>query len=130
MMKQEILSYPVILTEYSDESGHYYVVTSPNIQGLVADGETIAEALYEASDAIATILDGEEYPKEQDPKKWNLKQNQQTSWVNVNMTRWQAKHGKTVRRNVTIPEGLNNWAKENSINVSQVVTEALAQMQK
>ena len=130
MMKQEILSYPVILTEYNDESGHYYVVTSPNIQGLVADGETIAEALYEASDAIATILDGEEYPKEQDPKKWNLKQNQQTSWVNVNMTRWQAKHGKTVRRNVTIPEGLNNWAKENSINVSQVVTEALAQMQK
>lgn len=129
-MKQEILSYPVILTEYNDESGHYYVVTSPNIQGLVADGETIAEALYEASDAIATILDGEEYPKAQDPKKWNLKQNQQTSWVNVNMTRWQAKHGKTVRRNVTIPEGLNNWAKENSINVSQVVTEALAQMQK
>ena len=46
------------------------------------------------------------------------------------MTRWQAKHGKTVRRNVTIPEGLNNWAKENSINVSQVVTEALSQMQK
>lgn len=129
-MKQEILSYPVILTEYNDESGHYYVVTSPNIQGLVADGETIAEALYEASDAIATILDGEEYPKAQDPKKWNLEQNQQTSWVNVNMTRWQAKHGKTVRRNVTIPEGLNNWAKENSINVSQVVTEALTQMQK
>lgn len=129
-MKQEILSYPVILTEYNDESGHYYVVTSPNIQGLVADGETIAEALYEASDAIATILDGEEYPKAQDPKKWSLKQNQQTSWVNVNMTRWQAKHGKTVRRNVTIPEGLNNWAKENSINVSQVVTEALTQMQK
>lgn len=129
-MKQEILSYPVILTEYNDESGHYFVVTSPNIQGLVADGETIAEALYEASDAIATILDGEEYPKTQNPKKWNLEQNQQTSWVNVNMTRWQAKHGKTVRRNVTIPEGLNNWAKENSINVSQVVTEALAQMQK
>lgn len=129
-MKQVILSYPVILTEYNDESGHYYVVTSPNIQGLVADGETIAEALCEAADAIATILDGEEYPKIQDPKKWNLKQNQQTSWVNVNITRWQAKYGKTVRRNVTIPEGLNNWAKENSINVSQVVTEALEQMQK
>lgn len=129
-MKQEVLSYPVILTEYNDESGHYYVVTSPNIQGLVADGETIAEALYETSDAIATLLDGEEYPKVQDPKKWKLNDNQQTSWVNVNMTRWQAKHGKTVRRNVTIPEGLNKWAKENSINVSQVVTKALTQMQK
>lgn len=129
-MKQEVLSYPVILTEYNDESGHYYVVTSPNIQGLVADGETIAEALYETSDAIATLLDGEKYPKVQDPKKWKLNDNQQTSWVNVNMTRWLAKHGKTVRRNVTIPEGLNKWAKENSINVSQVVTKALTQMQK
>lgn len=127
-MKQEILSYPVILTEYNDKSGHYFVVTSPNIQGLVADGESIAEAIESASDAIATALDGEAYPKVQDPKKWKLKDNQQTSWVNVNMTKWQAKYGKTVRRNVTIPEELNKWAKENSINVSKVVTQALIQM--
>lgn len=127
-MKQEILSYPVILTEYNDKSGHYFVVTSPNIQGLVADGESIAEAIESASDAIATALDGEMYPKVQDPKKWKLKDNQQTSWVNVNMTKWQAKYGKTVRRNVTIPEELNKWAKENSINVSKVVTQALMQM--
>ena len=44
-MKQDIATYPVILTEYNDESGHYYVVTSPNIQGMVTDGETIPEAL-------------------------------------------------------------------------------------
>ena len=127
-MKQEILSYPVILTEYNDKSGHYFVATSPNIQGLVADGESIAEAIESASDAIATALDGEMYPKVQDPNKWKLKDNQQTSWVNVNMTKWQAKYGKTVRRNVTIPEELNKWAKENSINVSKVVTQALIQM--
>ena len=127
-MEQVILSYPVILTEYNDESGHYFVVTSPNIQGLVADGNSIAEALENASDAIATAIDDEEYPKVQDPKKWKLEDNQQTSWVNVNMTKWQARYGKTARRNVTIPEGLNDWAKENSINVSKVVTQALMQM--
>ena len=127
-MEQVILSYPVILTEYNDESGHYFVVTSPNIQGLVADGNSIAEALENASDAIATAIDDEEYPKVQDPKKWKLEDNQQTSWVNVNMSKWQARYGKTVRRNVTIPERLNDWAKENSINVSKVVTQALMQM--
>lgn len=127
-MEQVILSYPVILTEYNDESGHYFVVTSPNIQGLVADGNSIAKALENASDAIATAIDDEEYPKVQDPKKWKLEDNQQTSWVNVNMSKWQARYGKTVRRNVTIPEGLNDWAKENSINVSKVVTQALIQM--
>lgn len=85
-MKQEILAYPVILTEYNDEDGHYYVVTSPNIQGMVTDGETITEALYHAKDAIATMLDAPNYPKIQDPKDWKLEKNQQVSWVTVNMT--------------------------------------------
>ena len=109
-MKQEILAYPVILTEYNDD-GHYYVVTSPNIKGMVTDGDTIAEALYHAKDAMATMLDGTNYPKTQDPKRWELKGNQQVSWVTVNMTKWQSRYGKTVRRNSSIPEGLNNLAK-------------------
>ncbi len=126
-MKQEILAYPVILTEYHDD-GHYYVVTSPNIKGMVTDGNSIAEALVHAEDAIATMLDGIDYPKVQDPKSWKLKENQQVSWVTVNMTKWQNKYGKTVRRNISIPAGLNKWAKENKINVSQVTTNALREM--
>ena len=126
-MKQEILAYPVILTEYHDD-GHYYVVTSPNIKGMVTDGNSIAEALVHAEDAIATMLDGIDYPKVQDPKSWKLKENQQLSWVTVNMTKWQNKYGKTVRRNISIPAGLNKWAKENKINVSQVTTNALREM--
>lgn len=69
-MKQDIVIYPVILTEYNDELGHYYVVTSPNIKGLVTDGETITEALFNVKDAIATMLIGIKYPKVQDPRKW------------------------------------------------------------
>lgn len=126
-MRQEILAYPVILTEYHDD-GHYYVVTSPNIKGMVTDGNSIAEALVHAEDAIATMLDGIDYPKVQDPKSWKLKENQQVSWVTVNMTKWQNKYGKTVRRNISIPAGLNKWAKENKINVSQVTTNALREM--
>lgn len=129
IMKPVILAYPVVLTEYNDD-GRYYVVTSPNIQGMVTDGDTIAEALVNAEDAIATILDGSDYPKVQDPKQWSLKDNQQTSWVTVNMTKWHNKHSKRVRRNISIPEYLSKWAKENKINVSQVTTEALQEMQK
>lgn len=75
------LKYPVILTAYNDESGHYYVATSPNIQGLVADGETIEEALYETQDAILCLLEGEKYPKVQDPADWKLKDKQKVFWV-------------------------------------------------
>lgn len=131
-MKNNVLAYPIILTEYNDESGHYYVVTSPNIDGLVTDGKTIAKALIHAEDAIATILDatGKKQIEVQDPTKWKLEPNQQVSWVRVDMDKWLSKHDqKTVRRNVTIPEGLNNWAKENRINVSQVVTNALKELQ-
>ncbi len=128
-MKQELLAYPVILTEYNDEAGHYYVVTSPNIKGMVTDGETIAEALVHAEDAIATMLEGAEYPAVQDPKEWQLKDGQFTSWVSINMTKWRNRYGKTVRRNISIPEGLNKWAKENKINVSKVTTTALLEMQ-
>lgn len=129
-MKQDIDTYPVILTEYNDESGHYYVVTSPNIQGMVTDGETIPEALENAKDALATMLANElERPEVQDPREWTLDKGQQTSWVSVNMTRWLNKYGKTVRRNISIPADLNEWAKKNKINVSKVATEALYDLQ-
>jgi predicted RNase H-like HicB family nuclease len=94
-MKQEIVAYPIILTEYNDEAGHYYVVTSPNLQGLVTDGKSITEALSNAKDAIATLLDGLNYPKVQDPRRWELNKQQQTSWVTVNLTKWRNKHEKT-----------------------------------
>lgn len=130
-MKQDIATYPVILTEYNDESGHYYVVTSPNIRGMVTDGETISKALDNAKDALATMLANEkERPEVQDPRKWDLEKGQQTSWVSVNMTRWLNKNVKTVRRNITLPADLNEWAKQNKINVSKVTTDALYDMQK
>lgn len=129
-MKQDIATYPVILTEYNDESGHYYVVTSPNIKGMVTDGATIPEALDNAKDALATMLANEkERPAVQDPRTWDLDKGQQTSWVSANMTRWLNKNVKTVRRNITLPADLNEWAKQNKINVSKVTTDALYDMQ-
>lgn len=128
-MKQEIVNYPVIMTEYNDESGHYYVVTSPNIPGMVTDGDDIPTALHNTKDAIATMLVDTKYPEIQDPRKWKLENGEQTSWVTVNMTKWLDKYGKTVRRNITLPKGLNEWAKKNKINVSKVTREALYEMQ-
>lgn len=118
-MKKDILVYPVVITECNDESGHYYGVTSPNIKGMVTDGSTLPEAVIHAEDAIATMIcDLPDYPEVQDPNKWDLKPNESVAWITVNMAKWLSRYGKTVRRNISIPEGLNNWAKENKINVS------------
>ena len=45
-MKNQVL-YPVIAKEYNDD-GHYFVVTSPNVQGMVVEGDTLDEAIEEA----------------------------------------------------------------------------------
>lgn len=74
MVKQ--LMYPVIITEFNDEDGHYFVATSPNIPGMVTQGATFVEAAYWSKDAIVTMLDGEKiYPKPQDHDNWTLNKN-------------------------------------------------------
>ena len=128
-MKEKILIYPVILTECNDEAGHYYGIASPNITGMVTEGKTMKAAVLHAEDAIATMIsDMADYPEVQDPRKWKLGKDDSVMWVTVNMAKWLNQYGKTVRRNISLPEELNNWAKENNINVSQVTTNALREM--
>ena len=129
-MDQRIV-YPVIIKEYNDEDGHYFVATSPNIKGMVTQGSTLNEAAYFSEDAIATMISDEKnYPEPMDPTEWELTENEKVVVVSVNMNQWLNKHGKTVRKNITIPEDLNNWAKENNINVSRVTTDALRALQR
>lgn len=128
-MKQDLLTYPVIVTECNDEAGHYYGVSSPNIPGMVTDGKTLTDAIIHAEDAIATMISDTDYPTVQDPTKWQLDEHDSIMWVTVNMAKWLNQYDKKVRRNISLPESLNNWAKENKINVSKVTTEALQELQ-
>lgn len=119
------LMYPVIISEYNDD-GHYYVVTSPNIPGMVTQGDSFSEAAFWAEDAIATMLDGEdEYPNVQDPSDWSLSSNDKLVYISVDMNKWLSKNSKTVKKTITVPEYLNTMAKANNINVSRLTTEAL-----
>lgn len=127
-MKEQILVYPVIVIKCDAESGCYYSVTSPNIKGMITDGATLPEVIVHAQDAIATMISETTYPKVQDPTKWQLKKDEHVMWISVNMTKWLNDYGKTVCKNITIPTVLNDWAKENNINVSKVTTEALKRL--
>lgn len=119
------LVYPIIATECNDEDGHYFVGTSPNIKGMVTQGTSMADLAFQAEDAIATMLDGETYPEPQDPSAWELEDNQRVIYISVDMDKWLKKSMKTVRRTITVPEYLNDLAKERKINVSRIATDAL-----
>lgn len=79
--------YPIIVGEYDDD-GHYFVATSPNIPGMVTQGDTLSEVAYWAEDAIATMIAGEDYPTPQDPTDWPLKENERVIFISVNMVQW------------------------------------------
>ncbi len=123
-MKKQVL-YPVIAKEYTDD-GHYFVVTSPNVQGMVVEGETLEEAIEEASYDIADWFEVKgKVEKVANPSTWKIEKNERLVYVPVDLSKYYEKYGKNVRKNITIPEYLADWAKEHKINVSRVASDAL-----
>lgn len=79
------LAYPVIISELNDD-GHYYVATSPNIPGMVTQGDTFLDVTFWARDAIATMLEDEKaYPSVQNPDNWDLKGNETVVYITVDV---------------------------------------------
>lgn len=106
------------------------MITTPNIPGVVTQGNSLDEAAYNAEDAIATMIaDQKDYPKPQDPTGWQLGKDDRLVYVAVNMTQWRKKYGRMVRKSITIPGYLADWAKENNVNVSRVASDALRSLQ-
>lgn len=127
MNKESTLIYPVIMAEHDDEDGYAVTVSSPNIPGMHTEGKDFSEAAYWSVDAIATMLDGkDEYPEPADTKDWILADNERVVYVPVDMKNWYRQNmSQTIKRSVTVPEYLNEMAKESNINVSRLLTEAL-----
>lgn len=127
-MRNKVL-YPVIAKEYNDD-GHYYIVTSPNIQGMIVEGDTLEEAIEEALYDIADWFEVKgKIDDVVDPSNWHIEKNEKLVYVPVSLTNFYKKYGKTVRKNISVPEYLANWAKENKINVSRVASDALKALQ-
>lgn len=122
--------YPVVIEECNDEDGHYFVASSPNIKGMVTDGDTFEEAAINAEDAISTVIEGEKnIPQPEDPFNWKLKPNERLVYIPVDVSKYLQKYSKMVRKSITVPEYLSDWAKENKVNVSRVASDALRGLQ-
>lgn len=84
-MKNRVL-YPVIAKEYNDD-GHYYIVTSPNVQGMVVEGDTLEDAIEEASYDIADWFEVKgKIDDVVDSSDWNLDKDEKLVYVPVSLT--------------------------------------------
>ena len=118
-------AYPIILTP--DDTG--YVVYVPDLD-INTEGESIADAIFMASDAIGlwgvTAQDmGKEIPAPSSTLP-PCKAQEISTFAVVDFDAYRrANDLRTVRKNVTLPSYLNELAEKESINFSQVLQEGL-----
>lgn len=116
--------FPIIITKDNGSTDYPYFVEIPAIDGMT-EGKSIADAIEMAKDYIGTYsLEDElpdaitELPKANDGEIVSL--------VTVNVSEYKRKHdNKVIKKTITIPNYLNELGKENGINFSEVMTNAL-----
>ncbi|MCL2188927.1 MAG: type II toxin-antitoxin system HicB family antitoxin [Defluviitaleaceae bacterium] len=121
-----ITAYPIILHP-ANEGG--FIVYVPDFD-INTQGETIAEALYMARDAIGltgiTMQDMNQLIPSPTITEPPHNENEMVSWVDIDFNEYRRKHdNRSVRRNITLPAWLDDAAKEANINVSGFIQSAL-----
>lgn len=119
-----MLFYPAVFTQ----GEHYITVTFPDIPSAITQGETQEEAFEMAQEVLGFALeDYEKYPKASNIVELQKQHPESTIVViGIDMVAYNRKyHSKKVRKNVTIPEWLNELAEKSNLNFSQVLTDAL-----
>lgn len=128
--------YPVIFTQLDDKK-HTVLIEVPDLE-ILTEGFGMPNAIEMARDAIGLKVITMEDQKEKIPNPRMIKEidalqgtfaQEGESWVSmvdVDFAEYRRKmDNKTVRRNVTLPNWLNQEAEKAHINVSGVLQEAL-----
>lgn len=110
-----------------------YSVSFPDLPGCLTCGDNMSEALYMAKDVLEGWMIGVEDDKESipNPSEPNAIITQQGALVipievDTKLARIKFEN-QSVKKTLTIPYWLDEMAKENNINFSQVLQEALKQ---
>lgn len=119
------LIYPAVFHEDSD--GIW--VEFPDLQGCQSCGETIQEVLDGAKEAlegycVALLEEKQKLPAASDIKKIKPGENAFVSLVETDLTTHFAKQ-KSVKKTLTIPAWMNDYAVENGLNCSVILQEGI-----
>ena len=119
--------YPAIFTPSVEEGG--YDVEVPDLPGVYTCGNSLANALDMAEDAIAMWLthsEDEKHPVPPPSKSLPHAPHQFVSFIKADTDEWRrANDNRTVRKNLTIPAWLNHKAEAAHVNFSSLLQDAL-----
>ena len=122
--------YPAIFTP-EDNGG--YSVLFPDLEGCYTCGDSLADSLEMAQDALALVLygyekDGRAIPEPSNRNDIVLQENEFINYVPCDTMIYRKKYNnKAVKKTLSIPEWLNEEATAVGINFSQVLQDALKQ---
>ncbi|WP_225744991.1 type II toxin-antitoxin system HicB family antitoxin [Marinilactibacillus sp. Marseille-P9653] len=111
-----------------EKDGDYIVVNFPDVEGAFTQGENYKEAYEKAEEVLGSLLsEMSEYPVSSTAEEINsLYPKSMLGLVEVDLEAFRRKYrSNKVRRNISVPEWLNELATTNKINVSEVTVEAL-----
>lgn len=122
--------YPAVFTQ--EDNGQYSVVFR-DLEGCYTCGDSIEQAIEMAEDALALVLygyevEGKEIPRPSSRESIEVQQGEFVNDIRCDTLAYRKMYNnKSVRKNVTLPEWLNEEAEALKINFSQVLQEALLQ---
>lgn len=126
--------YPVVFTQTKDEKDTY-LISIPDLNGMT-EGYGLSDAIKMAKDYIGNVLylkNNDELSNGSDISKIDVSKSEFAEYgvsfvslvdVDIEQFRRTLKN-KTVRRNITLPEWLDEMATKAKINVSAIVQNAL-----
>lgn len=130
MDKKKAYAFPAILS-VDHEDNDAVLVSFPDLENCFADGDNTAEALEEAREALGNVLywmekDGHAIPNPTDINEIEAPEGAIKSLVAVDMTSVRKEWSRrSVNRTVTLPAWLDERAKKEQLNFSQLLQQAL-----
>ena len=124
----EKLIYPAVF--HPEEVGGYSV-DFPDLLGCVTEGDTLDEAIRMAADALGIYLyslkeDGEKAPKPSDPADIKVAEHDFISLVTYDEVEYLKRtDNHSVKKTLTIPAWMDTLARENNLNFSNVLQNAI-----
>jgi len=120
--------YPVVITKTDDKKTPYFI-SIPDINGMT-QGKTIDDSIEMARDYIGLkVMDLQDSNEPVPSSNYFFPQAEKTdlvTLVDVDIDSYRKKNDtKLVKKTLTIPNYLNILGKENGVNFSEVLSEAL-----
>lgn len=122
--------YPAIFTP---EEGGSYSIRFPDLENCFTSGESLADGMAMAEDALCLVLydmeeRGADIPAASDLKAVQVGENEFVSLISCDTLEYRKFYNnKAVKKTLTIPTWLNTMAEKQGINFSMVLQKALQQ---